>query len=49
MKAVSIENLDVIFGYGLDKAVAMLDEAKAVRKFRKRPAMWSASATPAFR
>lgn len=29
MKAVSIENLDVIFGYGLDKAVAMLDEGKS--------------------
>ncbi|MBV7296394.1 choline ABC transporter ATP-binding protein [Enterovibrio paralichthyis] len=35
MKAVSIENLDVIFGYGLDKAVAMLDEGKSRQEIQE--------------
>ncbi|CZF86610.1 choline ABC transporter ATP-binding protein [Grimontia marina] len=35
MKAVSIENLDVIFGHGLERSIAMLDEGKSRQEIQE--------------
>lgn len=35
MKAVSIENLDVIFGHGLERSISMLDEGKTRQEIQE--------------